>query len=93
VVPAADRARILAALAAVDAVVQFDEETPAQVLAMLRPHLYVKGGDYGIGDISECDAVEAGGGHVVLLPYVDGRSTSGLMDNVIRRHAGSGLMG
>src|SRR6202050_2403480 len=87
VVPAADRALMLKALAAVDAVVTFDEKTPAQILALLRPHVYVKGGDYKDADISERNVIEAAGGQVVLLPYLAGHSTTALMDNVVRRQS------
>lgn len=87
VVSAADRALILEALEAVDAVVTFEEETPTRILAQLRPHLYVKGGDYENADISEREVVEAVGGEIVLLPYLDGYSTTGLVENVVRQHA------
>lgn len=75
-----DRARVLSALACVDGVVVFDEATPTQVLERLRPDVWVKGSDYTGQAMPETDVVEAGGGRVVLLPVVDGYSTTRLVD-------------
>jgi rfaE bifunctional protein nucleotidyltransferase chain/domain len=74
--PAADRARVLAALGSVDAVVVFEEDTPEAVLARLRPDVWVKGGDYSVQDLPEAEALRAWGGQAVVLPYLDGRSTT-----------------
>jgi D-beta-D-heptose 7-phosphate kinase / D-beta-D-heptose 1-phosphate adenosyltransferase len=70
----ADRARLLGALDCVDAVVIFDEPTPETVLDRLRPDIWVKGGDYGV--LPEAGLVSAWGGRSVIVPYVDGRSTT-----------------
>jgi D-beta-D-heptose 7-phosphate kinase / D-beta-D-heptose 1-phosphate adenosyltransferase len=78
-VPAADRVRVLAALEYVDAVAVFDEATPARLLDRLRPDLWVKGGDYSGIDLAEADVVRRHGGQVVLLPYLDGHSTTALV--------------
>ena len=78
-VTAEDRARVLSALGCVDGVVVFDEATPAEVLAELRPDVWVKGSDYAGQDIPEAAVVEAAGGRVVLLPVVDGYSTTHLV--------------
>jgi D-beta-D-heptose 7-phosphate kinase / D-beta-D-heptose 1-phosphate adenosyltransferase len=80
VVPAADRARVLEALDCVDAVVVFDEDDPSAVLDELRPDVWAKGGDYGGAPLPEAAVVRAHGGRVVLLPYLDGRSTSSIID-------------
>ena len=82
VVPSADRARVLAALAAVDAVVVFDEDTPERLLEQLRPDLFVKGGDYGGVTMSEQAALDAWAGQVVVVPYAPGRSTTRLLEEV-----------
>ena len=79
VVPAADRAEVLRGLGCVDAVVVFGEDTPAAVLERLRPHLFVKGGDYGARDLPEAEVLARWGGQAVLVPYLAGRSTSGLL--------------
>ncbi|TWV30598.1 bifunctional heptose 7-phosphate kinase/heptose 1-phosphate adenyltransferase [Streptomyces misionensis] len=77
-VPVADRVRVLRALECVDAVAVFDEDTPERLLAELRPHIWAKGGDYARTLLPEQPLVESWGGQVLLLPYLDGRSTTGL---------------
>lgn len=75
----ADRARLLAALECVDAVVIFDEPAPHRVLSWLRPDIWVKGGDYSgdsEADLPEADLVRRWGGQAVVVPYLDGRSTT-----------------
>jgi rfaE bifunctional protein nucleotidyltransferase chain/domain/rfaE bifunctional protein kinase chain/domain len=81
-VPLADRARVLAALECVDAVAVFDELTPVELLERLRPDVWVKGADYSGVDLVEAETVRRHGGEVVLLPYLDGRSTSRLVARV-----------
>ncbi|MBB2921967.1 PfkB family carbohydrate kinase [Cellulomonas cellasea] len=76
VVTEADRARVLAAFDCVDAVVVFDEDDPRAALDALRPDVWAKGADYGGADLPEAEVVQRHGGRVVLLPYLDGRSTS-----------------
>jgi len=71
-----ERAYLLAALAMVDAVVIFDEDTPAQLVAALRPDVIVKGGDYAVGDVAGADVVLARGGRVVIVPLTAGHSTT-----------------
>jgi rfaE bifunctional protein nucleotidyltransferase chain/domain len=77
--PEADRARVLSALTGVDAVVVFDEDTPERVLAELRPDIWVKGGDYAGGELPEAELVRSWGGQAVVVPYLDGRSSTGLV--------------
>jgi rfaE bifunctional protein nucleotidyltransferase chain/domain len=74
-----DRARLLTALSFVDAVAVFDEPSPVAVLEKLRPHVWVKGGDYAEADLPEREVVERHGGEVVLVPTVPGYSTSRLV--------------
>lgn len=74
-----DRARVLAALACVDAVVVFDERSPEAALEQLRPDVWVKGGDYTEADLPEAGVVRRHGGEVVLLPTVAGYSSSNLI--------------
>lgn len=76
--PLADRIRVLKALACVDAVAVFDEDTPERLLARLRPDVWVKGGDYAGADLPEAALLEEWGGQAVLLPYLDGRSSTRL---------------
>ena len=75
----ADRARVLEALEPVDAVVVFDEDTPTEVLGRLRPDVWVKGGDYAGAELPEAPLLRAWGGQSVVLPYLEGRSTTGLV--------------
>jgi D-beta-D-heptose 7-phosphate kinase/D-beta-D-heptose 1-phosphate adenosyltransferase len=75
----ADRARVLAALAAVDAVVLFDDETPLELIRRLQPEVLAKGADYREDQVVGATEVRALGGQVVLVPLVDDRSTSGII--------------
>ncbi len=78
-VPREDRVRVLSELECVDAVVVFDEDTPEAVLAELRPHVWAKGGDYAGTDLPEARVLADWNGQAVLLPYLDGRSTTDLL--------------
>ena len=75
-----DRARILAALAAVDAVVVFEESTPLRLIESIRPDVLVKGGDYTQEDVVGASEVRDWGGRVELVPLVDGCSTTNLIE-------------
>ncbi|RBY87332.1 D-glycero-beta-D-manno-heptose 1-phosphate adenylyltransferase [Blastococcus sp. TF02A-26] len=79
-VTAADRARVLEALEFVDAVVVFEEDTPAEVLDRLRPDVWAKGGDYAGADLPEAAVLRTWGGQAVVLPYLDGHSTTALVE-------------
>ena len=81
---AEDRAFVLGGLACVDAVVLFDEDTPAELIAALQPDVLVKGADYGPGQIVGADVVEARGGRVVRVPLEPGFSTTGLIARMRR---------
>ncbi|MFW5472806.1 PfkB family carbohydrate kinase [Knoellia sp. CPCC 206450] len=71
-----DRAAVLSALACVDRVVVFDEDTPIDALRHLRPDVWVKGGDYAVDDLPETPVVRSWGGRVQTLPQLPGRSTT-----------------
>ncbi|MBK1618917.1 bifunctional heptose 7-phosphate kinase/heptose 1-phosphate adenyltransferase [Lamprobacter modestohalophilus] len=79
-----DRARVLAALAAVDAVVLFDEDTPLKLIEALRPDVLAKGADYQPDQVVGAEQVRSWGGELVLIPLLEERSTSG----IIRRMQG-----
>ncbi|HEU4672499.1 MAG TPA: D-glycero-beta-D-manno-heptose 1-phosphate adenylyltransferase [Candidatus Limnocylindrales bacterium] len=81
-----DRLHVLEALSCVDHVVPFAEDTPSDVLRVVRPHVFVKGGDYRIEDLPEAPVVADLGGTVQILPYVEDRSTTGIIDRVRARH-------
>ena len=74
-----ERARVLAALAAVDAVVVFGEPTPLELIVATRPDVIVKGGDYGVGTVVGAKEVMSWGGQVKIVPTVEGFSTTGLI--------------
>jgi D-beta-D-heptose 7-phosphate kinase/D-beta-D-heptose 1-phosphate adenosyltransferase len=81
-VPEAGRAEVLAALACVDAVTIFEEDTPRGLIAALVPDVLVKGGDWAPDQIVGREEVEAAGGKVVVIPYVEGFSTSALIERM-----------
>ena len=83
-VPEGERARVLAALAAVDCVVLFDEDTPLALIRRLRPDVLVKGADYAREAIVGAAEVEGWGGRVVRVPLVEGKSTTALLRNLRR---------
>lgn len=81
-VPAAERARLLAALAPVDVVIIFDDDTAAALVRALRPDFYAKGGDYRDKPLPERADVAAYGGQIALIDYLSGRSTSALIARI-----------
>lgn len=85
VVPGEDRARVLAALGCVDAVCIFPEKRATRFLGEASPDVYVKGGDYTLETIDqdERQAVEAGGGRIAFIPFLPGRSTTGLLGRIL----------
>ena len=78
--PVEDRCGVLRSLADVDDVVVFSEETPVEALRRLRPDVFVKGGDYTAADLPETEVLAEWGGSVVTVPFLAGRSTTGLVD-------------
>lgn len=82
----AERAEVLAALESVDFVTIFNEPDPYQVISALQPDILVKGGDWPIEKIIGRDIVEARGGRVINVPYVEGASTTGTIDKIILKH-------
>jgi D-beta-D-heptose 7-phosphate kinase/D-beta-D-heptose 1-phosphate adenosyltransferase len=77
-----ERAEVLSALSAVDAVVVFDEETPHEIISALQPDILVKGADWGENAIVGRNVVEARGGRVVRIPLADGYSTTKILERV-----------
>lgn len=82
IVPQGDRALVVAAMESVTAVTLFHEDTPRELLAALLPDVLVKGGDYSPEQIIGRDEVEAAGGVVHVIPYIEGRSTSELIHRI-----------
>jgi D-beta-D-heptose 7-phosphate kinase/D-beta-D-heptose 1-phosphate adenosyltransferase len=84
-VPEAGRAEVLAALECVDAVTIFEEDTPRGLIAALLPDVLVKGGDWKPDQIVGREEVEAAGGRVVVVPFIEGYSTSALIAKIAGR--------
>lgn len=80
--PEADRVRMLAALAAVDRVVLFAEDTPLEIITALQPDILVKGGDYRLEEVAGREVVLARGGQVLILPFRKGYSTTRLLERL-----------
>jgi rfaE bifunctional protein nucleotidyltransferase chain/domain len=77
-----DRAAVIAALASVDLVTWFDEDTPYELIDELRPEVIVKGGDYNMQLLREGQLVESYGGKALALTFVDGYSTTALVERI-----------
>jgi D-beta-D-heptose 7-phosphate kinase / D-beta-D-heptose 1-phosphate adenosyltransferase len=81
-VPETERARLVAALDSVDLVAIFDEDSPQGLIELLRPDVYVKGGDYTAEMLPETELVRRLGGQVVLVDYVADHSTTGIVERI-----------
>lgn len=77
-----DRALVVAHLQSVDHVVLFDEATPCELIERVRPDVYVKGGDYDIERLREAELVRSWGGRAVAIPFVEGYSTTQLVERI-----------
>ncbi|MGE4578843.1 MAG: bifunctional D-glycero-beta-D-manno-heptose-7-phosphate kinase/D-glycero-beta-D-manno-heptose 1-phosphate adenylyltransferase HldE [Desulfuromonadales bacterium] len=81
-----ERAHILAALDCIDYVVIFDEDTPLELIREVRPHILVKGGDYQADQVVGKDVVESYGGRVELITFVDGKSTTNIVEKILQQY-------
>lgn len=79
-----DRAIVLDALKFVDYLTIFDEDTPFELISLLKPDVLVKGGDYKADEVVGADIVKANGGEIVIIPYVQGKSTSAIIQKIVR---------
>ena len=82
IIPEAERAEILAALASVDVAVVFDQETPQEIIDAVQPDVLVKGADWAENAIVGRDVVEGRGGRVVRIPVEAGYSTTAIMEKI-----------
>ncbi len=78
-----DRLALVRALDAVDYAALFDEDTPAELIRALRPHIHAKGGDYATEPLPEIEAVQAVGGQVIILPLIGDQSTTGVIERIV----------
>jgi len=84
VAPQDDRAEVLAALDAVDAVTLFAEDTPEELIGQLLPDVLVKGADWAVEQIAGAKAVIENGGAVLTVPLLEGRSTTGIIETIVQ---------
>lgn len=78
------RALVLAGLACIDLIVLFDEETPYELIKFLQPNVLVKGDDYQVEKIVGYDVVKANGGEVITIPFLEGYSTTKLIEKILK---------
>ncbi len=86
IVPEHERAEMLAALAFVDYVIIFEEDTPDNILRIVRPDVHVKGGDYRAEQLPEAPLVKSLGGRIEIAPHVDGKSTTITIAQIVERY-------
>lgn len=82
--PLCDRIQVLSALACIDHLIHFDEDTPSNLIQTIRPDVYVKGGDYTKETLPEASLVEQLGGVVQILPFVENRSTTSIIERIYK---------
>jgi len=86
IVSQSERAEVLAGLEMVDYVTMFDEDTPYNVIKKLQPDVLIKGGDWTIDKIVGRDIVEARGGRVIAIPFIEGASTTGIVERILEKY-------
>jgi D-beta-D-heptose 7-phosphate kinase / D-beta-D-heptose 1-phosphate adenosyltransferase len=87
ILPLEERMEILSGLKCVDYVTSFEELTPLELIAFLKPHILAKGGDWSKETIVGRELVEGWGGEVVVLPFFEANSTSNLIETILKRYA------
>jgi len=85
IITQANRAYLLSSIEVIDCIVIFDEETPARLIHSISPDVLVKGGDYLTEDVVGYDTVTENGGCVKIVPYVEGNSTSGIVNSILEQ--------
>jgi len=86
ILPEEERAEILSGLESVNYITIFDEPTPLELISFLQPHILVKGGDWTKETTVGKEVVERSGGEVVILPFIEGSSTSNLIESILKRY-------
>jgi D-beta-D-heptose 7-phosphate kinase/D-beta-D-heptose 1-phosphate adenosyltransferase len=84
ILPEHERVKIIASLDMVDYVTLFCEETPLEIIRALKPDVLIKGGDYALEEIVGRNEVESAGGRVLTIPFVKGKSSSGIVERIVR---------
>ncbi|AIJ04941.1 rfaE bifunctional protein [Methanocaldococcus bathoardescens] len=86
IIPLYSRAYVLDNLKAVDFVVPFDEETPIELIKIIKPDVHVKGGDYREEDLPEAEIVKSYGGEIKIIPLIEGFSTTKIIEWVLEKY-------
>ena len=86
IIPLYSRAYVLDNLKAVDFVVPFDEETPIELIKIIKPDVHVKGGDYKEEDLPEAEIVKSYGGEIKIIPLIEGFSTTKIIEWVLEKY-------
>lgn len=86
ILPEEERAEILSSLECVDYVTIFNELTPLELISSLQPHILAKGGDWTKEATVGKEVVEKSGGEVVILPFIEGASTSNIIETILKRY-------
>lgn len=87
ILPLVERMEILSGLECVDYIISFYEDTPLELISFLKPHVLVKGGDWTKDTTVGKEVVEGLGGEVVILPFVEGNSTTNIIETILQRYA------
>ena len=86
IMPEADRIELIAAMEMVDYVVLFDEPDPTQLIAAIQPDVLVKGADWSADRVVGAELVEKSGGRVIRIPYLQGFSTSEIIERIVKQN-------
>jgi len=86
ILPVEERAEILSGLGCIDYITVFDEPTPFELISILRPDILVKGGDWSREQIVGGEVVEGNGGRVIIIPFVEGSSTTNIIETIWERY-------
>ena len=86
ILPVEERAEILSGLGCIDYITVFDEPTPFELISVLQPNVLVKGGDWAREKIVGGEVVEGAGGEVVTIPFVEGSSTTNIIETILERY-------
>jgi len=86
VLPETDRIELIGAMEMVDYIIIFDEPDPSKLIAAIKPNVLAKGGDWSAAKIIGADVVEQAGGRVVVIPYLQGFSTSEIIERIIKEN-------
>jgi D-beta-D-heptose 7-phosphate kinase / D-beta-D-heptose 1-phosphate adenosyltransferase len=86
ILPVEERSEILSGLGCIDYITVFDEPTPLELISILQPHVLVKGGDWTREQIVGAEVVEGAGGKVVTIPFVEGSSTTNIIEMILEKY-------